>query len=40
MEIVELIYEQLHKENKNKVTEIKEKGGLELYVTGKKGKKN
>ena len=40
MEIVELIYEQLYKENKNKVTEIKEKGGLELYVTGKKGKKN
>lgn len=33
-EIVELIYEQFHKDNKNKVEEIKEKGGFELYVTG------
>ena len=33
-EIVELIYEQLHKENKNKVSDIEQKGGLELYVTG------
>ena len=32
-EIIELIYEQLHKENSNKVKEIIEKGGLELYVT-------
>jgi len=38
-EILELIYEQLHKGNKNKVSEIEEKGGLDLYVTGKKGKK-
>ncbi len=33
-EIVELIYEQLHKENKNKVSDIEQKGGFELYVTG------
>ncbi len=38
-EILELIYEQLHKGNKNKVSDIEEKGGLELYVTSKKGKK-
>ena len=34
-EIVELIYEQLHKGNKNKVSEIEMEGGLELYVNGK-----
>ena len=39
-EIVELIYEQLHKGNKNKVTEIGQKGGLALYVTGKERKEN
>lgn len=39
-EIVELIYEQLHKENKNKVAEIEQEGGFELYVTGKERKKN
>ena len=38
-EILELIYEQLHKGNKNKVSDIEEKGGLDLYVTSKKGKK-
>lgn len=38
-EILELIYEQLHKGNKNKVSDIEEKGGLDLYVTNKKGKK-
>lgn len=38
-EILELIYEQLHKGNKNKVSEIEEKGGLDLYVTSKKRKK-
>ena len=38
-EVVELIYEQLHKGNKNKVEEIEEKGGFSLYVTGK-GQKN
>lgn len=38
-EILELIYEQLHKENKNKVSDIEEKGGLDLYVTSKKRKK-
>lgn len=32
-EITELIYEQLHKGSSNKVMEIIEKGGLELYVT-------
>lgn len=35
-EIMELIYEQLHKGNKNKVVNIIEKGGLELYVKTKK----
>ena len=40
MEIVELIYEQLHKGNKNTVSEIEQKGGFELYVTGKNRKKN
>lgn len=39
-EIVELIYEQLHKGNKNKVEEIEQKGGFELYVTGEKRKEN
>lgn len=39
-EIVELIYEQLHKGNNNKVTEIKQRGGLELYVTAKEGNEN
>lgn len=39
-EIVELIYEQLHKGNNNKVSEIEEKGGLELYVKGKARKKD
>lgn len=38
-EILELIYEQLHKGNKNKVSDIEEKGGLDLYVTSKKRKK-
>jgi len=38
-EVVELIYEQLHKGNKNKVEEIEQKGGFSLYVTGK-GQKN
>lgn len=36
MEIVELIYEQLHKGNKNNVIGVEQEGGLELYVTGKK----
>lgn len=35
-EIIELIYEQMHKENQNNVIEITEKGGLSLYVTGEK----
>lgn len=39
-EIVELIYEQLHKGNKNKVADIKQKGGFELYVTDKTRKKD
>ncbi len=39
-EIVELIYEQLHKGNNNKVTEIEQKGGFGLYVTAKQRKKN
>ena len=38
-EIVELIYEQLHKGNKNKIEKIEQKGGFSLYVTGK-GQKN
>jgi hypothetical protein len=38
-EIVELIYEQLHKGNQNKVTDIEQNGGLELYVTGKASRK-
>lgn len=37
-EIVELIYEQLHKGNKNKVADIEEKGGFGLYVTSKNRK--
>ena len=32
-EIIELIYEQLHKGSSNKAMDIIEKGGLELYVT-------
>lgn len=39
-EIVELIYEQLHKRNNNKVAEIEQKGGFDLYVTGKERKEN
>lgn len=39
IEILELIYEQLHKGSKNKVEEIQDKGGLDLYVTAKKRKK-
>lgn len=39
IEILELIYEQLHKGSQNKVKDIQEKGGLELYVTNKKRKK-
>ena len=39
-EIIELIYEQLHKGNKNKVSEIEKEGGFKLYVTDKKTKKN
>ena len=39
-EIVELIYAQLHKDNKNKVTEIEQKGGFGLYVTGTERKKD
>lgn len=39
-EILELIYEQLHKGNSNKVSDIEEKGGLELYVTSSKRKKD
>ena len=39
-EIVDLIYEQFHKDNKNKVEEIEQKGGFELYVTGTQRKKN
>ena len=39
-EIVELIYEQLHKGNINKVSDIEKEGGLELYVTSKNRKEN
>ena len=39
-EIVELIYEQLHKGHKNKVADIEQKGGFELYVTDKTRKKD
>jgi len=39
MEIMELIYEQQHKGSNNKIAEMIEKGGLDLYVTSKKGKK-
>ena len=38
-EIVQLIYEQLHKDNKNKVADIEEKGGFGLYVTSKSREK-
>ncbi|MCI9247027.1 MAG: hypothetical protein HFJ30_07990 [Clostridia bacterium] len=38
-EIIELIYEQLHKGNKNKVADIEEKGGFGLYVTSKSREK-
>ena len=34
-EIIELLYEQLHKGSENKVQDIQEKGGLELYVKAK-----
>lgn len=34
IEILELIYKQLHKGSKNKVVDIVDKGGLDLYVTG------
>lgn len=40
IEIIELIYEQLHKGSENRVKDIQEKGGLELYVTEKKRKKD
>lgn len=33
MDIEELIYKQLHKGNKNKVSDMIKEGGLELYVT-------
>lgn len=39
-EIEELIYEQLHKGNKNIVKQIRQKGGLDLYVTGNKKEKD
>lgn len=39
-EIVELIYEQLHKGNKNNVDEMDMKGGLAWYVSKQKRKKN
>ena len=39
-EIVELIYEQLHKGNNNKIADIEEKGGFDLYVTSKRNKKD
>ena len=38
-EVLELIYKQLHKGNKNKVSDIEQKGGFELYVTDKNRKK-
>lgn len=40
MEILELIYEQLHKESKSRIEQIIENGGLELYVTAQKREKN
>ena len=39
IEILELIYRQLHKGSKNEVKDIMEEGGLKLYVTDKKRKK-
>ena len=39
-EILELLYEQMHKGSENKVKDIQEKGGLELYVKGRKREKN
>ena len=39
-EIVELIYEQLHKGNNNSVQDIEQKGGFSLYVTGRERKKD
>lgn len=39
-EIIELLYEQMHKGSENKVKDIQEKGGLELYVKGRKREKN
>lgn len=38
-EILELIYEQSHKGSINKISDMQEKGGLELYVTASKRKK-
>lgn len=37
-EMLELIYKQLHKGNKNEVSNIEEKGGFALYVTDKNRK--
>ena len=39
-EIIELLYEQLHKGSENKVQDIQEKGGLELYVRARNKEKN
>ena len=39
-EIIELLYEQLHKGSSNKVQDIQEKGGLELYVKAKNKEKD
>ena len=40
VEIIELVYEQLHKGSENKVQDIEEKGGFELYVKGRNKEKN
>ena len=40
LEIIELLYEQLHKGSENKVQDIQEKGGLELYVKSRNKEKN
>lgn len=40
MEILELVYSQLHKGSRNKLSKMKEKGGLELYVTSKEKAKS
>ena len=37
-EMLELIYKQLHKGNRNEVSNIEEKGGFALYVTDKNRK--